>query len=413
MPLTDVTVRTAKPGPKPIKLSDERGLFLLVQPSGGKLWRLKYRIDGKEKKLALGRYPDVGLKEARERSGEARKLLAAGVDPSEKKRLDRLDATLRAATIFKAVADEYIEKCEREGRADVTIGKARWLLSLLEPALGSRPVSEISPPELLAALKKVEARGHLETARRMRSFASRVFRYAVATARASADPAVPLRGALLAPKVVHHAAILEPAGVGALLRAIDGYEGQPMTQLALRLAPHVFVRPGELRKAEWEDIDFEASVWTMAASKMKMRQQPHRVPLSRQAVELLRSAQAITGRHRYVFASLYPGTRPMSGNTINAALRRLGYAGDEMTGHGFRTTASTLLNESGRWNPDAIERALSHKDPNGVRAAYHRGQHWAERVEMAQWWSDYLTSLVSDKPNSLATSWAQRSSESA
>ncbi|KTE23894.1 MULTISPECIES: integrase arm-type DNA-binding domain-containing protein [unclassified Sphingopyxis] len=392
MPLSDIAIRAAKPGPKPIKLSDERGLFLLVQPSGGKLWRLKYRIAGKEKKLSLGRYPDVALKEARERCTEARKLIASGIDPSEQKRTERLDATLRAENTFKAVAEEYIEKSDREGRAAVTIGKARWLLSLLEPALGSRPVDEISPVELLGALKKVEAKGHLETARRMRSFASRVFRYAVATARAKADPAATLRGALVAPKVTHHAAILDAKGVGALLRAIDGYDGQPMTQLALKLAPHVFVRPGELRQAEWEEIDLEAGVWKIAASKMKMRQ-PHMVPLSRQAIAILQAAQALTGRHRYVFASLYPGKRPMSENTINAALRRLGYSGDEMTAHGFRAMASTLLNESGKWNPDAIERALAHKAADGLRGAYHRGAHWAERVEMAQWWSDYLDTL--------------------
>ena len=392
MPLSDIAIRAAKPGPKPIKLSDERGLFLLVQPSGGKLWRLKYRIGGKEKKLSLGRYPDVALKEARERCTEARKLIASGIDPSEKKRVERLDAALKAETTFKAVAEEYIEKSDREGRAAVTIGKARWLLSLLEPALGSRSVDEISPVELLGALKKIEAKGHLETARRMRSFASRVFRYAVATARAKADPAATLRGALVAPKVTHHSAILEAKGVGALLRAIDGYDGQPMTQLALKLAPHVFVRPGELRQAEWEEIDLEAGVWKIAASKMKMRQ-PHMVPLSRQAIAILQAAQALTGRHRYVFASLYPGKRPMSENTINAALRRLGYSGDEMTAHGFRAMASTLLNESGKWNPDAIERALAHKAADGVRGAYHRGAHWAERVEMAQWWSDYLDTL--------------------
>jgi integrase len=394
MPLSDVAIRTAKPGLKPIKLSDERGLFLLVQPSGGKLWRLKYRIARKEKKLSLGRYPDVTLKDARERASDARKLIASGIDPSEKKRADRIDATLKAANTFAIIADEYITKSEREGRAAVTVGKARWLLSLLEPALGPRPVDEIGPAELLTALRKVEALGHLETARRMRSFASRVFRYGVATARASADPAAALRGALLAPKVTHHAAILDSKGVGALLRALDGFEGQPMTRLALRLAPHVFLRPGELRQAEWTEIDIDAKVWTIAATKMKMRQ-PHMVPLSRQAVEILEAAKALTGRHRYVFASLYPGTRPMSENTINAALRRLGYAGDEMTGHGFRAMASTLLNESSRWNPDAIERALAHKGSDGVRAAYHRGAHWAERIEMAQWWSDYLDQLRS------------------
>lgn len=395
MPLNDVAIRAAKPGPKPIKLSDEKGLFLLVAPSGGKLWRLKYRIAGKEKKLALGSYPDVALKDARERSAEARKLIAAGIDPSAKRRVDRLDATLKAATTFKAVADEYIAKSEREGRAAVTVLKARWLLSLLEPALGTRPVDEISPVELLAALKKIESKGHLETARRMRSLASRVFRYAVSTARASSDPAAALRGALVAPVATHHAAILDTKGVGALLRAIESYDGQPMTQLALKLAPHVFVRPGELRQAEWTEIDLEAGVWKIAASKMKMRQ-PHKVPLSRQAIEILRAAQPLTGRHRYVFASLYPGNRPMSENTINAALRRLGYTGDEMTAHGFRAMASTLLNESGKWNPDAIERALAHKASDGVRGAYHRGAHWAERVEMAQWWSDYLDTLRAD-----------------
>jgi integrase len=394
MPLSDVSIRAAKPAAKPIKLSDERGLFLLVQPSGGKLWRLKYRIAGKEKKLSLGRYPDVPLKEARERAGEARKLIASGVDPSEKKRSDRIEATLSAANTFAIVAEEYVLKSEREGRAPVTVGKARWLLSLLEPALGARPVNEITPAELLAALKKVEARGHLETARRMRSFASRVFRYAVATARASADPAAALRGALIAPIATHHAAILDIKGVGALLRAIEGYEGQPMTHFALQLAPHVFVRPGELRQAEWTEIDFDAKVWKIAAAKMKMRL-PHAVPLSRQALEILDMTRALTGRHRYVFASLYPGTRPMSENTINAALRRLGYAGNEMTGHGFRAIASTLLNENGRWNPDAIERALAHKGSDGVRGAYHRGAHWTERVEMAQWWSDYLDQLRS------------------
>jgi integrase len=392
MPLNDVTIRGAKPGPKPLKLSDERGLFLLVQPSGGKLWRLKYRIGGKEKKLSLGRYPDVALKEARERSTAARKLIPEGTDPSEKKRLDKLDSTLRTATTFKAVADEYVAKSEREGRAGVTIAKAKWLLSLLEPALGSRPVDQISSAELLAVLKKVEARGHLETARRMRSLASRVFRYAVSTTRASADPAVALRGALVTPTVTHHAAILHVEGVGALMRAIAGYDGQPMTQLALQLAPHVFVRPGELRQAEWTEIDLDAAVWKIAASKMKMRQ-PHAVPLSRQSIEILRAVQPLTGRHRYVFASLYPGTRPMSENTINAALRRLSYSGDEMTAHGFRAMASTLLNESGKWNPDAIERALAHNAADAVRGAYHRGTHWAERVAMAQWWSDHLDEL--------------------
>lgn len=392
MPLSDVAIRSAKPGPKPIKLSDEKGLFLLVQPSGGKLWRLKYRFGGKEKKLSLGRYPDVGLKEARERCSEARKLIAAGIDPSEQKQADRINAEIKSANTFKAVADEYILKCEREGLAAVTIGKSRWLLSLFDGALAERAIEDIRPGDLLSALKKVETRGHLETARRMRSLSSRVFRYAVATDRASADPSALLRGALIAPKATHHAAILDEKGVGALMRAIDGYDGQPMTQLALRLAPHVFLRPGELRQAEWSEIDLEARVWKIAASKMKMRQ-PHAIPLSCQAADILRDAQVLTGRHQYVFSSMYPGSRPMSENTVNAALRRLGYGGHEMTAHGFRAMASTLLNESGKWNPDAIERALAHKVGDGVRSAYHRGAHWSERVQMAQWWSDYLDEL--------------------
>jgi integrase len=392
MALTDTAIRNAKPGAKPIKLADEKGLFLLIQPSGGKLWRLKYRFAGKEKKLALGRYPDVGLKDARERCGEARKLIAAGTDPAQTKRTDRLAAKLNVATTFKAVADEYIEKAEREGRAEATVGKARWLLSLLEPALGSRPIADIPPVELLAVLKKIEAPGHLETARRMRSFAGRVFRYAVATARATSDPAAALKGALTVPVARHHGAILEPKAVGELLRAIDGYEGQPLTKIALQLAPHVFVRPGEMRRAEWSEFDLEAAVWRISGDKMKSRL-PHSVPLSRQALSLLGSARELSGQHRYVFSSLYPGTRPMSENTINAALRRLGFTGGEMTAHGFRAMASTLLNESGKWHPDAIERALAHKDADSVRAAYHRGAHWSERVQMAQWWSDHLDTL--------------------
>lgn len=392
MPLTDNSIRAAKHGDKPIKLSDERGLFLLLQPSGGKLWRLKYRIGGTEKKLGLGRYPDVSLKDARKRREEARALLATGIDPGEQKRADALAAELNAATTFKAIGDEYLDKAAREGREAVTIKKSRWLLSLLEPALGNRPIADITPAELLATLRKVEKKGHLETARRMRSLSGRIFRYAVATSRATDDPSAVLRGALTAPVVTHHSAILKPESVGALLRAIDGFDGQPLTCLALKLAPHLFVRPGEMRRAEWVEFDFDAATWTIPASKMKMRA-PHVVPLSTQAIELLRAAYALSAGQQYAFSSLYPGNRPMSENTINAALRRIGYTGGEMTAHGFRAMASTLLNECGKWSPDAIERALAHKASDGVRGAYHRGAHWAERVVMAQWWSDYLDVL--------------------
>ena len=392
MALTDTAIRNAKHGPKPIKIFDERGLFLLLQPSGGKLWRLKYRYLGKEKKLSLGTYPDVSLKVARERCGEAKTILANGADPASVKATLRDEAKEAAANTFASIADEYVVKIEREGRAAVTIKKTQWLLSLLNRNLGKRPIADITPAELLAALQEVGSQGQLETARRMRSLSGRIFRYAVATSRAIADPSALLRGALTAPTVKHRSAILEPEAVGELLRAIDGYSGQPLTLLALQLTPHLFVRPGELRRAEWQEFDLEKAIWTIPAEKMKMRD-PHLVPLSKQSIALLKSAKAISAGQRYVFSSLYPGDRPMSENTINAALRRLGYSGKEMTAHGFRAMASTLLNECGKWSPDAIERALAHKDRNAIRGIYHRGAHWQERVAMAQWWSDYLDQL--------------------
>ncbi len=392
MAISDATVRAAKPAPKSYKLFDDGGLFILVSPSGGKLWRLKYRHLGKEQLLSLGRYPDVGLKEARELRDKARKLIAAGSNPAFEKKRAAVAATVNAANTFKAIADEFIDKREREGLKEITTGKARWLLALLEPNLGQRPVADIEPYELLDVLKKVELSGRHETARRLLAFSGRVFRYAVATTRARRNIAADLQGALIAPRVKHHAAIIDPKGVGGLLRAIDGFEGLPTTQWALRLAPHVFVRPGELRMAEWSEIDLGAAVWRIPGSRMKMNRE-HVVPLSTQAVAILNEAAELTGGGRYIFPSVRTNLRPMSENTLNAALRRLGYSNDEMTSHGFRSTASTLLNESGKWSPDAIERALAHGDTDNVRAAYHRGAHWDERVRMAQWWSDYLDRL--------------------
>ena len=391
MALTETAIRAAKPGDKPKKLSDEKGMFLLLQPSGGKLWRLKYRFGGKEKKFSIGRYPDVGLKEARSRRDEARRLIADGIDPSEHKQAKERAAKLNAANTFEAIANEYLVKSSKEGRAAVTIKKSQWLLSLMLPALGDRPIVDISAAELLGVLQKVEAEGHLETARRMKSLASRIFRFAVATSRASTDPAAVLRGALASPIVKHHSAILDPEKLGGLLRAIEGFDGQPLTCLALRLTPHVFVRPGMLRKAEWPEFDLKSATWTLSEGRMKMRR-PHVVPLSRQALQILKDTRALSANQKYVFSSLYPGNRPMSENTINAALRRMGFSQTEMTAHGFRATASTLLNEFGKWSADAIERALAHKD-SSVRGIYHRSDHWAERVEMAQWWSDYLDGL--------------------
>jgi integrase len=391
MSLTDTAIKAAKPRDKQYKLSDEKGLLILVCPSGGKLWRFKYRLNGKEQQLALGAYPDVGLKVARERRDQARKLLAEGRDPGNEKKRAAVAAALSASNTFGVVAEELISKMVRESRAPATVKKAQWHLSRLAN-LVARPIAEIEPYELLEVLKKLEARGNLEAARQVRSFASRVFRYGIATTRCRHDVAATLIGALVSPKPVHHAAILDPAKVGELLRAIDGFEGQPATHLALRLAPHVFVRPGELRHAEWTEIDLDAAIWTVPAKKTKMRKD-HLVPLSKQAIYLLEQAKSVLGFNKMVFPGMRGTARPLSENTFNAALRRMGYAKDEMTAHGFRAMASTLLNQSGKWRPDTVERALAHGDRDAVRAAYNRGEYWQERVEMAQWWSDYLDSL--------------------
>lgn len=392
MPLTDAAIRNAKCASKAWKLSDEKGLFLLVTPSGGKLWRLKYRFGGREKKLSFGRYPDVTLKDARRLRDEARSQVAGAVDPAAQKKLRAGAEKARLENTFGGIGEEYLDRMAVEGRAAVTIKKSMWLLGLLNADLASRAVQEITPADLLVPLRRVEAVGHYETARRMRSLAGRIFRYAVATSRATSDPSSLLRGALIAPTVTHHSAILEPANVGQLLRVLDGFDGQPLTKIALKLTPHLFVRPGELRRAEWTEFDLDAAVWTIPAGKMKMRR-PHSVPLSSQVLGLLRAAQVLSEKQRYAFSSLYPGSRPMSENTINAALRRLGYSGSEMTAHGFRAVASTLLNESNKWSADAIERALGHHASGSIRGAYHRGEHWEERVAMAQWWSDYLDEL--------------------
>ena len=393
MPLSDITIKAAKPNPdKDYKLADGDALFLIISKSGSKLWRFRYRFMGKEKMLSLGAYPEVGLKDARGRRDEAKKLLATGVDPSLEKKRQAVAASIQANNTFNGVALEYIEKLEADSMAEMTLKKARWLASLLERNLGNRPVAQIEPYEVVAVLKKIEKRGTFESAKRAQSFASRVFKYAIWTARAKVDPAADVGGALKSPKLVHHAAILSPEGLGALLRDIDGFEGHPTTYAALRLSPHVFVRPGELRHAEWPEFDFDENLWRIPGSKMKMGIE-HVVPLSTQSVEILLTVREITGDGKYVLPSIRTGDRPMSENTVNVALRRLGYTSDEMTGHGFRSTASTLLNESGKWQPDAIEAALAHQDKNKVRSSYNRGQYWAERVAMAQWWSDYLDKL--------------------
>ena len=344
MALTDVAIRNAKPRAKPYKMGDAFGLFVLIQPSGGKLWRFKYRFDGREKKLAIGAYPVIGLAEARRRRDQARELVAAGKDPSRERQREKLRTQVQSGNTFAAIAEEYCDKRKRDGQkawAASTAARSEYLISLLKVPLGRLPITDIEPADVLAAVRKIERKGQLESARRTLQLAGAVFRYAVATARLSSDPTRDLRGALTAPTVTHYGAIIDPVRVGELLRAIDGYEGQPITKLAMQLAPHVFVRPGELRHAEWNEFDFEGALWTIPAGKTKMRKD-HLVPLSRQSIAILKDLNALTGPDGYVFPSIRSRKRPMSDNTINAGLRRLGYSTDEMTAHGFRAMARKL-----------------------------------------------------------------------
>jgi integrase len=392
MGLTALAIKAAKGRDKQYKLTDSGGLHLLVLPSGGRYWRMNYRHMGKSKTLAFGVWPDVELADARAKRDEARRLLAKGIDPSEQAKLDKIAASVASANTFKAVAEEWYAKIEKEGLAPATLVKRRWLLSFAYAAFGNRPIAEILSHELLSALRKIEARGKHESAQRLRRVCSQVFRYAIATARADRDVAADLRGALTTPKVTHRAAITRATEAGALLRVIEGYQGHPITLAALKLLPHVFVGPGELRHAQWSEFDLDKAIWTIPAHRMKMRR-VHNVPLSRQALTIIAGIETDARLSLLLFPSLRSATRPMSENTINAALRRLGYAHDEMTGHGFRAMASTLLNEMGKWNPDAIERQLAHGEPNAVRRAYTRGEYWDERVAMMQDWSDYLDQL--------------------
>lgn len=387
------TVKNAAPQAKPYKLTDAAGLYLLVNPIGSKLWRFDYRHAGKRQTLALGQYPDVSLRQARERRDEARQLLAQGVNPAtarDEAKAAAVEAVEAASNTFARAARQWMAA---QQVAEVTARKNRWLLeSHLLPELGPLPLDEITPRVLLDALRKIEATGNLETASRAKIKAGQVFRWAILEGLTDNDPTPSLRGALKSPQTKHHATITDPRAIGELLRAIDGYTGQPVTLAALQLAPLVFVRPGELRAAEWSEFDLDEAVWRIPGARMKMGA-PHLVPLSAQAVRILRELHPLTGQGRYVFPSLRTASRPMSENTMNAALRRLGYDKDTMTAHGFRAMAATRLNEMG-WTPDAIERQLAHAESNKVRAAYtHAAQYLDERTRMMQAWSDYLDGL--------------------
>lgn len=392
MPLTDTACKNAKPKPdgKPAKYADEKGMYLLVNQTG-KYWRLDYRYANKRKTLAIGVYPTVTLKDAREKRDEARRLLAEDIDPGEHRKVTKASKVLQAENSFEAVAREWFTKF----KPTWTDGHAERIIRRLErdifPWLGSRPIAGIEAPELLTNLQRIERRGAIETAHRAMQNTSQIFRYAIATGRAKYNPAADLTGALAPTIKTSFPTITDPTKIAELLRAIDGYQGTLATQCALKLAPLVFVRPGELRQAEWCEVDLENALWVIPAARMKMREK-HVVPLSRQAVAILSELKPLTGNGRYVFPGARSNGRPMSENTVNAALRRLGYDKDTMTGHGFRHMASTLLNEQG-WNRDAIERQMAHAERNSIRATYNYAEYLPERHRMMQSWADYLETL--------------------
>lgn len=388
--LTDTKLRGLKPKAKVYRVADTNGLCIEVRTTGAKLWRYRYRYAGKASMAALGSYPMTGLAEARAERDRMRALVKGGANPVHVARVERAAQTERAETTFAAVAAEFLAKRAKEGLGAGSVKRERRLIEKDLAGIGCIPVADVAAPALLAALRKLETRGVVETAHRARSFAGQVFRYAIATGRANHNPAADLAGALVQPKVRHFASVTEPAKVGELLRTLHGYRGSPVTVAALQLAPLVFVRPGELRQARWADVDLDACEWRYTASKTGT---PHIVPLSEQAVAILRDLQPQTGRSEYVFPGIRSARRPMSENTVNAALRYMGIGGDTMSGHGFRAMARTILDEVLQFRPDFIEHQLAHavRDPNG--RAYNRTAHLPERRKMMQAWADYLDGL--------------------
>lgn len=390
MTLTDTAIRNAKPAEKPVKLYDSGGLYLIVSASGGKWFRLRYRFDKKEKLLSLGIYPDVSLKLARERRDSARKLLADGIDPGEQRKNEKAERSERLANSFEAVTREWVTKMAPSWVPAYGERLLRRFERDLFPLIGAKPIAELKPKDLLAVLRKIEARGAIETAHRARGDCGQVFRYAIATGRAERDIAADLRGALEPKQTKHFASVTDPAKVAELLRALDGYQGSFIVVGAMRLAPLLFVRPGELRHAKWQDIDLDAGEWRYTVTKTKTA---HIVPLATQAVAILRELHKLSGQGLYVFPGARTSSRPMSDNAVLAAMRRSGIPADEMTGHGFRAMARTILDEVLGFRPDFIEHQLAHavRDPNG--RAYNRTAHLNERKKMMQAWADYLDKL--------------------
>jgi len=393
MTLTDTAIRNAKPREKQYKLYDEKGLYVLVNKAG-KYFRYDYRFSGKRKTLALGVYPTVKLQDVRTKRDEARMLIINGVDPSQHRKETKAMKANQAVNTFEAVAREWFAKNKPKWAKKHGISIIRRLELNVFPWLGGNPICEITAPELLVVLRRIESRGAIETGHRVKQICGQVFRYAIATGRAERDPSADLKGALASTRQKRMATITDPKKIGELLRAIDGYQGTFVARCALILAPLVFVRPGELRHAEWSEIDLDRAEWRIPAEKMKMKS-PHIVPLAKQAVEVLREIQPLTGQGRYVFPNVRTSSRPISENTVLGALRRMGYTKDEMTGHGFRAMASTTLHEQG-WPSDVIERQLAHAERNSIKAAYNHAQHLPERRKMMQAWADYLDNLKGD-----------------
>jgi integrase len=386
--LTQFAIVKAVAKDRPLKLSDGGGLHLLVQLGGSKQWRFRYRFAGRENMLAFGPFPTVPLAAARTKRDDARRLLADGMDPAVKRKLDRIAAATAAQNTFGAVAAEYLANLEANGAAESTISKNRWMLQDLAAPLTRRPMLDIVPAEILTILKRIEKSGRRETTRKLRGVIGSVFRYAIVTLRATTDPTFALRGALLKPKVTHRAAIIDERELGALMVSIDEYDGWPTLRAALQLLALTMTRPGDVRHMRRSEINIHMAVWSIPAERMKMRR-PHDVPLSRQAIAILEDLWPLSDHGELVLPSIRSTRRPLSENAMNSALRRMGYAKDEMTAHGFRATVSTILNERG-FNTDVIEAALAHQDGNAIRRAYNRATYWPERVKLMQSWADML-----------------------
>jgi len=390
MPLSDFACKNAKPKDKPYRLSDGDGLYLLVQKNGSKLWQLRYRYLEKENILSFGKYPLVSLLDAREKRDEAKRLLIAGINPSTKRKEEKILAITEARTTFGLIAEEYIGRME-ERKAAATVTKIKWLLQDLASPLAKRPIKEITAAEILQLLQKIEKSGRRETARRLRGVIGSVFRLAIVTLRAETDPTLVLRGALQPPKATGRAAITDERKFGQLLVAIDDYDGWPTIKAALQFLALTCVRPGEVRGATRDEFDLKKAVWHIPAERMKMRA-PHDVPLSKQALLVLEEIWPLSEYGGLVFSSIRSTKRPLSENAMNAALRRMGYGKDEVTAHGFRVTASTILNARS-YDPDVIEAVLAHQDKNAIRRTYNRATYWKQRVSLMQEWGDLLDAL--------------------